>query len=86
MELNKEMMINAGGKLWAKNNVERVYLNDKSIVELFGFKLMNNPKWADEFSGIGKSKVWFDAKKNTLHSDKGGIRAFFNQNNIKCVK
>jgi hypothetical protein len=84
--LNKETLIAAGGNFWEKGSLERVYLNDASIAKAFDLKLDDKAEYAGQFKNIGKAKVWFDCKKETLHSDKGLVRVMFNQNDIKCSK
>lgn len=86
IELNADMMIKAGGNVWEKGSLSRIYLTDESIEKAFDLKLSETAKWVGEFKSIGKAKVWFDCKKNTLHSDKGLVRSMFNSNQIKCGK
>jgi hypothetical protein len=84
--LNKESLIEAGGTFWNKGSLERVYLNNESIAKAFSLKLDDKASYAGQFKSITKAKVWFDCKKETLHSDKGTVRVMFNQNDIKCIK
>ncbi len=84
--INKQTLIAAGGNIWEKRSLERVYLNDESIAKAFDLKLDDKATYLGKFKSIGKAKVWFDCKKETLHSDKGLVRSMFNQNNIKCGK
>lgn len=84
--LNEEKLIEAGGKLWEKGNIRRIYLNDAAIVNYFGFKLVDRgqDKYADQFRSIGKAKVWYDCNQKFMKSDEGRIRVLFNRNNIEC--
>ena len=86
MELTKQNLIGAGGKLWEKENIERIYLNDK-VTSAMGFKV------TESISGVGakikplkKAKLWFDCNTKTLHSDKGLIRSALNSFGYKCSK
>ena len=84
--LNKEAAIKAGGNIWTRGSLERVYLDNESIANAFGLKLDAKASYLGQFKDIGKAKVWFDCKSETLHSDKGLVRSMFNQNSIKCAK
>lgn len=84
--LNKETLMVAGGNHWEKGSLERIYLDDNSIAKAFGLKLDAAASYLGQFKSIGKAKVWFNCKTDTLHSDKGSVRVMFNQNNIKCSK
>lgn len=84
--LNKENLLSAGGNEWAKGNASRVYLNDESIAKAFDLKLSETARFLGQFKSIGKAKVWFNCKTETLHSDKGMVRVMFNSNHIKCSK
>lgn len=86
IEITKEYLLENGGKLWEKEHVCRIYINDECMINAFKFTKMKDPKWAKEFKGIGKAKVWFDCADDTLHSDVGMIRVLFNSNYIECTK
>lgn len=81
-----DKMIAAGGKLWTSKDgkVSRVYLNDDAITSFFGFKKVSEAKYKNEFRSIGKAKVWFDCKTETMHSDVGMVRVMFRQNDVDC--
>lgn len=84
MEINKEKLIEMGGNLWEKNGMSRVYLND-SVLEKMGFKIVDIARYADEFRGIGKAKLYFDCNKNCLISDTGSVRTAMKNNGFKCA-
>jgi len=83
MELSKEKLIEMGGNLWEKGSASRVYLND-SVIEKMGFKIVNEAKYANEFRGLGKAKLYFDCIKNVLISDTGTVRSAMKNNGFKC--
>lgn len=73
-----------GGNLWEKNGISRVYLNDDVIVKM-GFKIVDLARYADEFRGLGKAKLYFDCNKNVLISDSGSVRSAMKNNGFKCA-
>ncbi len=83
MELSKEKLVEMGGNLWEKNNISRVYLTDDVLVKM-GFKIVNEARYADEFRGLGKAKLYFDCHKNVLISDSGSVRTAMKNNGFKC--
>jgi len=84
MEINEQKLIEAGGKLWEKENMKRIYLNDDALVKYFGFELKEKPKYRKEFRSIKKIKVWYCCKDKVMKSDEGRIRVLFSRNGIKC--
>lgn len=84
MEINKENLIKMGGKLWEKENISRVYINDQVMTGL-GFKIVDKPSYADEYRGLGKAKLYFDCVKNCFISDVGSIRVLMKNNSFKCA-
>lgn len=84
MELSKEILVGMGGKLWEKNGISRVYLND-SVLEKMGFKIVNIARYADEFRGLGKAKLYYDCEKNVLIADSGSVRTAMKNNGYKCA-
>jgi len=84
MEINKESLIKAGGKLWEKENIERVYLND-SVLEMMGFKIVKSLSGIDQkIQSVKKHKLYFDCKLNELKCDKGMIRTQLNTWGYNC--
>ena len=83
MELSKDKLIEMGGKLWEKGSASRVYLTD-AVIEKMGFKIVNEARYADEFRGLGKAKLYFDCVKNVLISDTGSVRTAMKNNGFKC--
>lgn len=53
--INKETLIEMGGKLWEKNGMERVYINAATFNELFGTKLSDKT-----------NKFFFDCETNAM--------------------
>lgn len=88
MEMNEleTKLLEASAPIWEKEKIKRIYLNDDLIVKVFGFKLVETPKFLEEFKSIGKAKVWFDLNKKTFHADVGLVRVMFNSNKITCKK
>lgn len=84
MEISKEILVEMGGNLWEKNGISRVYLNDDVIVKM-GFKIVDLARYADEFRGLGKAKLYFDCNKNVLISDSGSVRSAMKNNGFKCA-
>ena len=86
MEITKEKLIEAGGNIWEKNNMKRVYLTDDVLIKVFGFKLVTDAKYRGEFRSINKTKTYFNLIDNTLHSNEGRVRVLFAQADFKCFK
>lgn len=84
MEINKEILIGLGGKLWEKENISRVYINDQVLAKL-DFKIVDKPSYANEYRGLGKSKLFFDCVKNCFIADTGSIRVLMKNNGFKCA-
>jgi len=85
MNITKDKLIEAGGITWGKNNMERVYLNDDVLVKAFGFKLVTDrAQYRGEFKSINKTKTYFNAIDDTLHSDEGRVRVLFANEGVKC--
>ena len=84
--LTKENLIEAGGNLWEKGSISRVYLNNDTIAKAFSLVMDDRAAYKGQFKSIGKARVWFDCKNGTLHSDKGMVRVMFNQNDVDCKK
>ena len=84
MEISKEKLIELGGKLWEKENISRVYINDEVLKQL-GFKIVEVARYADEFRGLGKAKLYFDCNKNCFISDTGSVRTAMKNNGFKCA-
>lgn len=84
MELSKEKLIEMGGKLWEKNGLSRVYIND-SVLEKMGFKIVDVARYADEFRGLGKAKLYYDCEKNVLITDSGSVRVSMKNSGFKCA-
>ncbi len=85
--LNKEMLISLGGKLWEKNGMERVYLSIEVVKELtgvedsMGFNCLREPS-----DKAKKAKTFFNVNTGELTSDVGVIRTEFRRNGFNCSK
>lgn len=84
MELSKDKLVEMGGNLWEKEGISRVYINDE-VLKKMGFKIVDRARYADEFRGLGRSKLYFDCVKNVLVSDTGSVRTAMRNNGFKCA-
>lgn len=84
MNITKEMLIELGGNLWEKGNSSRVYVNDEVLTKL-GFKIVDVARYADEFRGLGKEKLYFDNVKNCFVASSGMVRSAMKNNGFKCA-
>ena len=80
--MDKQIALTAGGKIWEKNGLERVYLNADACKAL----LKMNDYSAMEEKSLKKAKTFFDIKSGELKSDVGTVRVLFNRNDMKCGK
>ena len=81
-KLTKKALIEIGGKLWEKKQIERVYLNAETCKKIIG-----TSKYTEmQEECLRKAKTFFDCKTNELKSDTGTVRVMFNQQNIICKK
>jgi len=84
-DLNKQMMVEAGGNVWEKNGIERVYM---SLQALRNLAALNNylEAFADPSKKMKQAKTFFDVKTNELKSDVGMIRSSLNSMGFDCSK
>lgn len=82
-EINKDVLIAFGGKVWSKDGKElRVYLNADAILAMTkGFQVLEH-----EIASMNKAKTYFDISKNVLISDVGLVRSHLNSAGWKCGK
>jgi len=81
-KLTKEQAIKAGGNIWEKGGIERVYLNTAACKAL----IAQNEFSKMEESSLKKAKTFFDIKTGELKSDVGTVRVMFNRADIECGK
>lgn len=86
MELNKENLIEAGGKLWEKGNMSRVYLNVAACKHLFEKAGYKSEYSKMEEKSLKKAKTFYDVNSGELRSDVGTVRAMFNRRGCECSK
>lgn len=90
--MNKESAIQAGGKIWEKGNMVRVYFSDKAqIAEIFNYAVVDSvsgiiPAGFDGMIKKGKTKSYFDAVNNVLYADSGDIANAARDNNIEVKR
>jgi hypothetical protein len=82
--LTKKQVIQAGGKVWAHNELERVYLSIDTVNKL----TVNNgfPAISNISKKMKNAKTFLDIKSGELKSDVGAVRSHLNGIGIKCVK
>ena len=75
----KDKIISAGGKVWAKESIERIYFNDREVIaKAFNFALVKSisgmiPADADGMILFGKTKSYFDTNNEIFCVDSGDI-------------
>nr|WP_314862043.1 hypothetical protein [uncultured Undibacterium sp.] len=81
--LTKEIAIELGGKVWAKDGKElRVYLNKDAVLKMVeGYQVL-----AHEIKSVEKAKTYFDLTKNELFSDVGAVRSLLINAEWDCKK
>lgn len=85
MDEKLQTLINAGGKLWEKNGMSRIYFNASLIgLDISRYKTgnissatLNGDSISNSEAGrIEMIKIWFDAKDGQFHtSDLSGLRS-----------
>ena len=81
-DMTEKTMVEAGGKVWEKGTLKRVYLNAdacKNIIEQASYSAM-------EEKSLKKAKTYFDCESNELKSDVGTVRVMFNRIGMECSK
>jgi hypothetical protein len=89
--MNKESMIQAGGKVWEKNNSERVYFNTKGVIaKLFNYAEVDHVSGSIPagFDGMmtnfgAKTRSYYDVKKEMFMADSGDIANAARQSGLK---
>lgn len=84
MEISKEILVSMGGNLWEKGSLSRVYVNDE-ILKKLGFNIVDVARYANEFRGLGKEKLYYDNVKNCFIADSGTTRTAMKNNGFKCA-
>lgn len=83
-----EQLIEAGAKVWAKGNMERIYINDAVAEIVFNKGLLKD--FPQTKINVGNSKFYFDLKFNVFTADSGTIRTAINSttfdHGFKCTK
>lgn len=81
--LTKEIAIELGGKVWAKDGKElRVYFNKNAVLKMVeGYQVFPH-----EVKSIEKAKTYFDLSKNELFSDVGTVRSLLINAKWDCKK
>ncbi len=83
----KKALIEAGAKLWMKDEHERIYINSNTQLEALGAKIVNSPKYSGETRGIGsKSKMYFDVKKEIFFVEDGAMKNTINEIGFKAAR
>jgi len=82
MDKITERLVDAGGKLWIKGSMDRVYLNAEAVKTFL--ELGEVSKFEEK--SLNKAKTFFCIKGQVFRSDVGTVRVLFNQNNVNCVK
>lgn len=79
MKLTKEQMIEAGGKVWEKENMMRIYMNNKEVIaKIFNYAIVESlsgsiPAGFDGMLKTGKTKSYYDCVNNVFYADSGDI-------------
>ena len=84
--LNEDKAIEAGGKVWEKGSIRRVYLNADACKKMFADAGYGDKYTAMEEKSLKKAKTYFDVNSSTLHSDIGTVRTMFNRKDWECSK
>lgn len=85
-EIDKQVLLEAGGKLWEKGDMKRIYLNAQACIALFkraGYKTKLNKM---EEKSLKKAKTFWDLNTEELRSDVGTVRVMFNRKGFDCGK
>ena len=83
----KKALIDAGAKVWIKDEHERIYMNSNNQLEAIGAKVVNSPKYLGETRGIGsKSKMYFDVKKELFFVEDGAMKNTINEIGFKAAR
>ena len=83
----KKALIDAGAKVWIKDEHERVYINTNEQLEAIGAKVVDSPKYAGETRGISsKSKMYFDLKKELFFVESGSMKNTINECGFKAAR
>lgn len=86
MKINKQELIEAGGKLWEKGNMSRIYLNAQACKNLFEKAGCKAEYSKMEEKSLRKAKTFFDNNTSELKSDVGTVRVMFNRKGFDCEK
>ena len=90
--LTTESMIEAGGKLWEKGDMVRVYFNDKSqIATLCNYAVVEKtsgmiPAGFEGMMKAGKTRSYYDVTNNVLCADDGEIANAARSANIEVKR
>jgi len=83
-KLTRDEALNAGGKVWTKNEMERIYLNIDAVnnlITLKGYSAITNIS-----KKMQSAHTFLDVKTGEVKSDVGMVRSALNGAMIKCVK
>ena len=84
--LTKESAIQAGGNVWVKDSMERVYLNVASINSLLVDAGYGNQTFENPSKKVKQAKTFLDVNSGELKSDVGAIRSVLNATGFECSK
>jgi len=83
-KLTRDEAISAGGKVWTKNEIERIYLNVEAVSKIITKE--GYPAFTNISKKMQSAKTYLDVKSGEVKSDVGMIRSALNSAMIKCVK
>jgi len=83
--ITQEQVLEAGGKVWERGDMKRVYINQDTFKKLFDAHFK---EYGTQFTKVidvaKKAKTWYDCNTNTLHSLDGSIRSPLNATGYAC--
>ncbi len=90
--MNKETAIKAGGKLWEKGSMVRVYFNDKAqVAEVFNYAVVDSvsgmtPSGYDGMIKKGKTRSYYDVANSVFCTDEGDLANAARDNDVEVKR
>ena len=82
--LTKELALKVGGKVWVKEELERVYLNVSAVFDLVKDAGYSSALPSKPSKKMIQAKTYLDLNTMEIKSDVGAIRSILNQSEFKC--
>lgn len=79
----KSQVIEAGGKLWEKGNIHRVYIKSNVVKKLIDFEKQCEDSYFEKntksiFKRMDSNQTWFNVETGLFESKKTTVDNFFN--------